>query len=270
MRWILHERTRIERLSPDEVPEFFERWADPTDDELDLVKSWRAGADANAVRRARSEVERRIDVLHGLLARLDEDGRPRMRRYLGCRLIDQLLRTGELSISPFDPMLVHNDSVDCRFGPTVWVPRPGRRLRPATATLRDFVDSHHRIDLREGEPYPLAPGQVINVAMLETITLSKRYGLELENTSREARLHVRTVLAPRLHAGHAGGVMLEVQNVGVAVREIYAGDVGVQAFVYEVEGACSEHRPNAMPFQEPRTAAGPARHEHVRECVARR
>lgn len=255
MNSIQHQTQKIASLNADELPAYFEEWADPKAEELGLVRPWIAASDHREIRRAQAEIERRIDVLYGLLERLGEDPRPRRQRYLGCRLIDHLIRAGELVVAPFDGALIHNDSIDFRFGNTVWVPRPGRTLRPATTARADFEAAHTRVSLSSGRPYLLYPGQIVNVEMLEHIKLSKRYGIEVENISRDARLQISAVLASRLHAGHEGGVMLEVRNVGVAVREIFAGDVGAQGFLYEVEGACSEHRPNGMPYPESRPEA---------------
>jgi len=252
MSAIQHQTQRIMGLNADELPAYFEDWADPNAEDLAVASSWIAASNTRDVRRAQAEVERRIEVLFGLLERFADDPRPRRQRYLGCRLIDHLIRTGELQITPFDGALIHNDSIDFRFGSTIWVPRPGRALRPATTTRADFEDTHTRVQITPARPYLLYPGQIVNIEILETIKVSKRYGIEVENISRDARLQIRAVLASKLHAGHEGGVMLEVHNVGVAVREIYEGDVGAQGFLYEVEGACSEHRPNSMPYPESR------------------
>lgn len=255
MRSILHQAGKVRGLSADELAAYFEDWADPNDEELRLVHEWRVSADRRELRRARAEVDRRMRILLGLRERLNEDGRRTVRRYLGCTLIRQLIRQGDLGVTPYDDALIHNDSIDFRFGQTVWVPVRSRALRAATATARDFEETHHRVAISHDRPYILSPGQVVNIEMLENVRLSKHYGMELENTSRWARLQVVVVLASRLHAGHRhdghdGGVMLEVQNRGVSPREIFPGDVAIQGFLYEVEGACSEHRPNKMPFPD--------------------
>jgi dCTP deaminase len=126
-------------------------------------------------------------------------------------LIDEL-KAGTLQLQPFDPALVQPSSIDVRLD---------RFFRVFNNHLYTHIDPAQQqddltamVEVPEGEPFVLHPGEFVLASTLEVITLGDQLAGRLEGKSSLGRLGLLThSTAGFIDPGFSGHVTLELSNV---------------------------------------------------------
>jgi dCTP deaminase len=145
------------------------------------------------------------------------------------------------------PCPYQTSAVDLRLGHDLaWLqPRMGLSIDLIDGGFTDlFAVASQRVELRDGQPYRLAPGQLVLGRTLERIELplpanAGDYCLaaRVEGRSSYARCGLLVhFTAPTIHAGFAGTITLEIMNFGPYPILLHAGSPICQLIVERVEG----------------------------------
>jgi dCTP deaminase len=126
-------------------------------------------------------------------------------------LIDEL-KAGKLQLEPFDPALVQPSSIDVRLD---------RFFRVFNNHLYTHIDPAEQqddltamVEVRDGQPFVLHPGEFVLASTLEVITLGDQLAGRLEGKSSLGRLGLLThSTAGFIDPGFSGHVTLELSNV---------------------------------------------------------
>jgi dCTP deaminase len=126
-------------------------------------------------------------------------------------LIDEL-KAGSLLLEPFDPTLVQPSSIDVRLD---------RFFRVFNNHLYTHIDPAQQqddltamVEVADGQPFVLHPGEFVLASTLEIITLGDQLAGRLEGKSSLGRLGLLThSTAGFIDPGFSGHVTLELSNV---------------------------------------------------------
>jgi dCTP deaminase len=126
-------------------------------------------------------------------------------------LIDEL-KAGQLQLEPFDPALVQPSSIDVRLD---------RFFRVFNNHLYTHIDPAQQqddltamVEVADGQPFVLHPGEFVLASTLEVITLGDQLAGRLEGKSSLGRLGLLThSTAGFIDPGFSGHVTLELSNV---------------------------------------------------------
>ena len=126
-------------------------------------------------------------------------------------LIDEL-KTGRLQLDPFEPELVQPSSIDVRLD---------RLFRVFNNHLYTHIDPSIQqddltslIEVPDGQPFVLHPGEFVLASTLEVITLGDQLAGRLEGKSSLGRLGLLThSTAGFIDPGFTGHITLELSNV---------------------------------------------------------
>jgi dCTP deaminase len=130
------------------------------------------------------------------------------------------LASGRIGIDPLDDDAIQPSSVDIRLHAAfrVFANHRYRAIDPKTSQP-DLTD---RVEVRDGEPFVLHPGEFVLGSTLERITLADDVVARLEGKSSLARLGlVIHSTAGFIDAGFSGDVTLELSNVATLPILLY-------------------------------------------------
>lgn len=122
------------------------------------------------------------------------------------------LKSGQLQLEPFDPALVQPSSIDVRLD---------RFFRVFNNHLYTHIDPAQQqddltalVEVEEGQPFVLHPGEFVLASTLEVISLGDQLAGRLEGKSSLGRLGLLThSTAGFIDPGFSGHVTLELSNV---------------------------------------------------------
>jgi dCTP deaminase len=136
-------------------------------------------------------------------------------------LIDEL-KAGLLQLEPFDPALVQPSSIDVRLD---------RFFRVFNNHLYTHIDPAEQqddltamVEVADGQPFVLHPGEFVLASTLEVITLGDQLAGRLEGKSSLGRLGLLThSTAGFIDPGFSGHVTLELSNVANLPIRLWPG-----------------------------------------------
>ncbi len=134
----------------------------------------------------------------------------------------QELKSGQLELDPFDPELVQPSSVDVRLD---------RQFRVFNNHLYTHIDPRERqddlttlVEVADGEPFVLHPGEFVLASTLETVALGDQLAARLEGKSSLGRLGLLVhSTAGWIDPGFTGQVTLELSNVARLPIRLWPG-----------------------------------------------
>jgi dCTP deaminase len=132
------------------------------------------------------------------------------------------LKAGTLVLEPFEPDLIQPSSIDVRLD---------RLFRVFNNHLYTHIDPSLRqdelttlVDVAEGEPFVLHPGEFVLASTLEVVTLGDQLAGRLEGKSSLGRLGLLThSTAGFIDPGFSGHVTLELSNVATLPITLWPG-----------------------------------------------
>lgn len=141
---------------------------------------------------------------------------------LSDRTIKEAIAAGRLAIEPLDPDSIQPASVDVRLDRQLRVFRIGHQayidVRQSTEEITELVE------IREGEPFFLHPGEFALASTLETLTLPDDIVAHVEGRSSLGRLGlVIHATAGFVAPGWTGKLTLELSNMAKMPISLYYG-----------------------------------------------
>ena len=128
------------------------------------------------------------------------------------RDIRQAIDANELVIEPYDPALIQPSSVDVRMDRFFRVFNNSRYTHIDPKLQQDELTS--LVEVEEGEPFVLHPGEFVLGSTLEKFTLPPHMAGRLEGKSSLGRLGLLThSTAGFIDPGFSGYITLELSNV---------------------------------------------------------
>ena len=122
------------------------------------------------------------------------------------------VKDGTLQLDPFEPALIQPSSIDVRLDRLFRVFNNHLYTHIDPATQQDELTSE--VDVPDGQPFVLHPGEFVLASTLEVITLGDRLAGRLEGKSSLGRLGLLThSTAGFIDPGFSGHVTLELSNV---------------------------------------------------------
>jgi dCTP deaminase len=122
------------------------------------------------------------------------------------------IKAGNLALEPFEPDLVQPSSIDVRLDHLFRVFNNHLYTHIDPAIQQDDLTS--LVDVPEGDPFVLHPGEFVLASTAEVITLGDRLAGRLEGKSSLGRLGLLThSTAGFIDPGFSGHVTLELSNV---------------------------------------------------------
>ena len=126
-------------------------------------------------------------------------------------LIDEL-KGGQLQLDPFEPALVQPSSIDVRLDR--WFRVFNNHLYTHIDPSIQQDDLTSLVEVAQGQPFVLHPGEFVLASTLEVITLGDQLAGRLEGKSSLGRLGLLThSTAGFIDPGFSGHVTLELSNV---------------------------------------------------------
>ena len=136
-------------------------------------------------------------------------------------LIDEL-KAGQLQLEPFDPALVQPSSIDVRLDRFFRVFNNHLYTHIDPAEQQDDLTS--MVEVADGQPFVLHPGEFVLASTLEVITLGDQLAGRLEGKSSLGRLGLLThSTAGFTDPGFSGHVTLELSNVANLPIRLWPG-----------------------------------------------
>jgi dCTP deaminase len=131
-------------------------------------------------------------------------------------------KAGQLSLEPFEPALVQPSSIDVRLD---------RWFRVFNNHLYTHIDPAIRqddltalVEVDDGQPFVLHPGEFVLASTLEVITLGDALAARIEGKSSLGRLGLLThSTAGFIDPGFSGHVTLELSNVATLPMTLWPG-----------------------------------------------
>jgi dCTP deaminase len=160
---------------------------------------------------------------------------------LSDRTIERLLGEGRIGIDPYDPSLLQPSSVDVRVARLFRVFRNSRY--PYIDVKQEQEDLTELVEVEDGEPFILHPGEFVLGSTLERITLPDDVVARLDGKSSLGRLGLLIhSTAGFIDPGWDGHVTLELSNVANLPITIYPQmKIGQLSFVQMTEPSASPY-----------------------------
>jgi dCTP deaminase len=141
---------------------------------------------------------------------------------LSDRTIRSELEAGRIVIDPFDEGLIQPASVDVRVDARFRVFRNARY--PYIDVRQEMPDLTELVEVNDGEPFILHPGEFVLGQTLECVSLPNDLVARLEGKSSLGRLGLLIhSTAGFVDAGFSGNLTLELSNVANLPITIYKG-----------------------------------------------
>jgi dCTP deaminase len=122
------------------------------------------------------------------------------------------IKAGNLQLEPFEPALIQPSSIDVRLDRLFRVFNNHLYTHIDPAVRQDDLTS--LIEVPDGQPFVLHPGEFVLASTLEVMTLGPQLAGRLEGKSSLGRLGLLThSTAGWIDAGFSGHVTLELSNV---------------------------------------------------------
>jgi dCTP deaminase len=144
--------------------------------------------------------------------------------------IDEALREGILTVTPWDPQMLQPASLDLRLDRSFWLyaPMPPTDVlfdpTPIIDPAREQPDMMYRVDVAEGRSFLLQPQQFALAATLERLTVSASIAAALEGKSSLGRLGLLVhATAGWIDPGFDGHITLELFNAAPFPIRLYPG-----------------------------------------------
>lgn len=158
---------------------------------------------------------------------------------LSDRDLKSAVETGRLSLDPYEPLLVQPASVDVRLD---------RWFRVFNGSTHTHIDPSQRqddltrlVEVPDGEPFVLHPGEFVLASTLETVTLADDLAARLDGKSSLGRLGLLThSTAGFIDPGFSGHVTLELSNVANLPITLWPGMKIGQLCVFQLSSP-AEH-----------------------------
>lgn len=149
------------------------------------------------------------------------------------------IKAGQLQLDPFEPELVQPSSIDVRLD---------RLFRVFNNHLYTHIDPSQRqddlttmVEVADGDPFVLHPGEFVLASTLEVITLGTHLAGRLEGKSSLGRLGLLThSTAGFIDPGFSGHVTLELSNVATLPIRLWPGMRVGQLCIFRLSSP-SEH-----------------------------
>ncbi len=150
---------------------------------------------------------------------------------LSDRAIERLIEAGAIAIDPYDPSLMQPASLDVRVDRLFRVFRNSRY--PYIDVKQEQEDLTELVEVVDGEPFILHPGEFVLGSTLERVKLPDDLVARLEGKSSLGRLGLLIhSTAGFIDPGWDGHVTLELSNVANLPITIYPGmKIGQLSFV---------------------------------------
>ncbi|HEY1180506.1 MAG TPA: dCTP deaminase [Phytomonospora sp.] len=131
---------------------------------------------------------------------------------LSDRDLTAAVKAGRLGLEPFEPTLIQPASVDVRLDRWFRVFNNSKYTHIDPAVQQDDLTS--LVEIAEGEPFVLHPGEFVLGSTLETVSLADDLAARLDGKSSLGRLGLLThSTAGFIDPGFSGHVTLELSNV---------------------------------------------------------
>jgi dCTP deaminase len=132
------------------------------------------------------------------------------------------LKAGNLGIEPFEPALVQPSSIDFRLDHLFRVFNNHLYTHIDPAVRQDELTSS--VEVVDGEPFVLHPGEFVLASTLEVITLGNELAGRVEGKSSLGRLGLLThSTAGFIDPGFSGHITLELSNVANLPIKLWPG-----------------------------------------------
>ncbi|GLZ77339.1 dCTP deaminase [Actinorhabdospora filicis] len=131
---------------------------------------------------------------------------------LSDRDLTAAVKAGRLGLDPFEPTLIQPASVDVRLDRWFRVFNNSKYTHIDPSVQQDDLTS--LVEIEDGEPFVLHPGEFVLGSTLETVTLADDLAARLDGKSSLGRLGLLThSTAGFIDPGFSGHVTLELSNV---------------------------------------------------------
>jgi dCTP deaminase len=132
------------------------------------------------------------------------------------------LKAGNLQLDPLDPELLQPSSIDVRLDRLFGVFNNHLYTHIDPAIRQDDLTS--QVEVADGQPFVLHPGEFVLASTLEVITLGDQLAGRLEGKSSLGRLGLLThSTAGFIDPGFSGHVTLELSNVATLPIRLWPG-----------------------------------------------
>lgn len=133
-----------------------------------------------------------------------------------------VLESGSLRLDPFEPALIQPSSIDVRLDRVFGIFNNHLYTHIDPAIRQDDLTS--RVEVADGEPFVLHPGEFVLASTLEVITLGDDLAARIEGKSSLGRLGLLThSTAGFIDPGFSGHVTLELSNVATLPIRLWPG-----------------------------------------------
>jgi dCTP deaminase len=151
---------------------------------------------------------------------------------LSDRTIREEVAAGRIGLDPFDPALVQPSSVDVRCDHRFRVFHPGRY--PYIDVKQAMPDLTELVEIEDGRPFILHPGEFVLGATLERISLPDDLVARLDGKSSLGRLGLQVHSTAGLaDPGFTGQITLELSNMTRLPISLYPG-MRIAQLVFEM------------------------------------
>ena len=158
---------------------------------------------------------------------------------LSDRDLSAAVKEGRLGLDPFDPSLVQPASVDVRLDRWFRVFNNSKYTHIDPSVQQDDLTS--LLEIADGEPFVLHPGEFVLGSTLETVTLADDLAARLDGKSSLGRLGLLThSTAGFIDPGFSGHVTLELSNVANLPITLWPGMKIGQLCIFTLSSA-AEH-----------------------------
>jgi dCTP deaminase len=166
---------------------------------------------------------------------------------LSDRDITAAIAEGRLGIEPYDPALVQPSSIDVRLDRFFRV--FNNHLYTHIDPSRQQDDLTSMVEVTDGQPFVLHPGEFVLASTLEVITLGEQLAGRLEGKSSLGRLGLLThSTAGFIDPGFSGHVTLELSNVANLPIMLWPGMKIGQLCIFRLSSP-AEHPYGAAVYQ---------------------
>ncbi|GGK95014.1 dCTP deaminase [Mangrovihabitans endophyticus] len=132
------------------------------------------------------------------------------------------IKASHLALEPFEPELMQPSSIDVRLDRYFRVFNNHLYTHIDPAETQDELTS--QVEVRDGEPFVLHPGEFVLASTLEVITVGDALAARLEGKSSLGRLGLLThSTAGFIDPGFSGHVTLELSNVANLPIKLWPG-----------------------------------------------
>lgn len=158
---------------------------------------------------------------------------------LSDRDIQLEIAAGGIALDPWDPAMVQPSSVDVRLDKYFRVFE--NHLYPSIDPAQEQPELTRLIEVSQGEPFVLHPGEFALASTFETITLGPSVAARLEGKSSLGRLGLLThSTAGFIDPGFSGHVTLELSNMATLPVKLWPG-MKIGQFCFFRTSSPSEH-----------------------------